>query len=298
MRLPHMIKTAALWAGRGFAALMARLPTADRETIARLIWGGASRGQADALEIFGRAMVNLSVAGINDLTVNGELALLQRTSFLDFRVLFDVGANVGKWSEAALTAHPHATIHAFEIVPSTFRTLSANLVPQAGRVVANDFGLADTDGEVMVHVGPDPIISSIYDFGKPQAGTKRVPCRVRRGDHYASEQGISQIDFVKIDAEGADFLVVRGLEVLLATQSIRLLQFEYNYGAIVSHFLLYDFYKLLTAYGYELGRLTPHGVVFRDYEFAYEDFNGPNYVACRKGDDALKAAIAAPRGAG
>ena len=74
---------------------------------------------------------------------------------------------------------------------------------------------------------------------------------------------------------------------MIAAGQIRLIQFEYNYGAIVSRFLLRDFHRFFNQYDDQVGKLYPTGVLFRDYAFEQEDFHGPNYVACRREDRQL-----------
>ena len=67
-------------------------------------------------EGFHRALNNVNF----EMTTNGELRVLQLMSVLDPKCIFDVGANVGEWSQLASKIFPNANLHAFEIVPSTF----------------------------------------------------------------------------------------------------------------------------------------------------------------------------------
>lgn len=118
-----------------------------------------------------------------------------------------------------------------------------------------------------------------------------MECEVIVGAEYAKKHGLKTIDFMKVDTEGAESTVLKGFEPLLDKQQVRLVLFEYNRGALMSRFLLADFYDFFTSKGYVLGKLTPNGVIFRDYDFAHEDFNGPNYVACLKSEKELIEAI-------
>ena len=49
-----------------------------------------------------------------DLQSNGEAFVLQTISAFKPQVLFDVGANIGEWTQAACSWCPAAEIHAFE----------------------------------------------------------------------------------------------------------------------------------------------------------------------------------------
>lgn len=70
-----------------------------------------------------------------------------------------------------------------------------------------------------------------------------------RGDELLAREGIREIDFLKIDVEGAEHLVLRGLEGLLRERRVRFVQFEY-------------------------GKIYPDHVEIRDYELGDEDFMG------------------------
>ncbi len=240
---------------------------------------------AERVELFIRSAAALYDACPNNLNLNGERWLLERTMPLGFTVLFDVGANVGDWALCAARCHPQADIHAFEIVPATFEEFVRNVADRP-KVIANAFGLSDADDSVDVFLSDSSLISSVYDF-TPEITKTKIACRVERGATYAQRRGISQIDLVKIDVEGAEGAVLKGLAPLIDEQAVRAVQFEYNMGAIESHFLLLDFYQFFQPRGYVLGRLTPKGVIFRQYRHTFEDFNGPNYVACRASDREL-----------
>ena len=46
--------------------------------------------------------------------------------------------------------------------------------------------------------------------------------------------------------------------------------------------LLLDFYNYFESKGYIVGKIFPKCVEFRKYEFKYEDFLGPNFIAVKK----------------
>src|SRR5207237_956252 len=84
----------------------------------------------------------------SDFDVNGERRVIERLAPADLRVAFDVGANHGDWLLNALAAWPGCHIHAFEVAPPTFETMSS-LVSQSNdgsRVTLNCLGLSDSDG--------------------------------------------------------------------------------------------------------------------------------------------------------
>lgn len=221
---------------------------------------------------------------------DGEQGLLDRVPPSDIHTVFDVGANVGHWSQYALGAFPGATVHAFEIVPETSRLLLERLGKEP-RFHAHPFGLSDEAGEIAVNIYPSNLLSSAFSLDGGRDVVEQITCRVERGADVARDLGIERIDLLKIDVEGAEGRVFAGFEPMFAEGRVRLVQFEYNRGAILGNFLLKNAYDFFVPHGYALGKLTPEGVQFHDYELSHEDFRGPNYVACRKGDEEMIAAV-------
>lgn len=223
-----------------------------------------------------------------DMEKNGELSLLYRVRSLEPRTVFDVGANVGKWTNAALNAFPSAEIHAFEIAPE-----SAAAFMQQGfssRVSLHEVGLGSATTQV-----------KYKDYG-PMSGGNTVNLRssyldkrhefslrsaqLVSGDQFCEERDIRHVDFLKIDVEGSEMAVLEGFGAMLSRRGIRLVQFEYGYNNGDVHALMRDFYDFFTSFGYVVGRISRGPICFRDWRYADNDFkSGPNYVAIHKTDE-------------
>lgn len=215
-----------------------------------------------------------------DFRTNGERRVLERLRGQPFTTLFDVGANVGDWAREASRAFPAARIHCFEAIPETCARLRENARGHPN-IEVHEFGLADRECELeFKHYPGAPGLTSIFDF--PHAAEAvRVRGRVRAGDEFLRSAGLRSVDFLKIDVEGAELLVLQGLHESLARGAIQVVQFEYGLMNILTRNLLRDFYELLGAHGYRIGKVYPSYVEFRDYRLAHEDFLGPNYLAVR-----------------
>lgn len=219
-----------------------------------------------------------------DLRSNGEAFILETLARFRPRVLFDVGANVGEWSIEAKARCPGAEIHAFEIAPPTFEVLSANTRHLMGMHCQN-VGLSDAAGPIRIrHYSSLPALTTSTEYPHPFDFTE-LTAEVITGDSYAALKGVKHIDLLKIDVEGMEGRVLKGFQGMLGRQAIDLVQFEYGRVSIVNRYLLRDFHSFFQAAGYVVGKVFPNYVDFRDYEFADEDFMGPNFLACR-GDKA------------
>ncbi len=230
---------------------------------------------------FGRFLC-LSFENSNyDFYRNGEYDVLRKLSGRDLRTIFDVGANVGRWTTIAAELFPQAKVYCFEIIEATLRELKRN-VQHRTNVIVHEFGLSDREQEVTLTYYPEANgRSSMYDY--PHKGERELlKGKTKVGDDIIQKDNIERVDFLKIDVEGAEHLVLEGFRKSIAMGKIEIIQFEYGLVNILSKFLLYDFYGFFKEYGYEVGKIYPGYVEFRDYDLRHEDFLGPNFIAVRQ----------------
>jgi hypothetical protein len=100
--------------------------------------------------------------------------------------------------------------------------------------------------------------------------------RLITGDAWCDAHGIGEIDFLKIDVEGAEFRVIDGFSRRIAAGKIHCIQFEYGPFSIQTRFLLRDYYALLAEH-YWIGKVYPNYVDFSDYHWQLETLRFCNY---------------------
>jgi FkbM family methyltransferase len=223
-----------------------------------------------------------------DTELNGEEMILQRLGALKPEVFFDVGANRGDWSAMVRRHFPSSSLHCFEIAPAMQQALETTLKNLPPPVYFNRFGLSDHSGVVKLNFCTDDDGLSTVFAPSVDAKFVEVEVPVETGDDYLQKHSIRQIDFLKLDVEGAESLVLAGFSRALKDGSIKVIQFEYTRANIMSRFLLRDFYQLLEPAGYLVGKIFPNGVDFRPYSPDDENFFGPNFLAVqRKADDLI-----------
>lgn len=223
--------------------------------------------------------------------INGERLILNKLSSMSPLCVFDVGANVGDWASMARQILPETDIHCFEIVPATYDILCENL-KNSRNMVLNNIGLFDRAGRISMNLSPDD--NQISTFVDRIQDAVKIECDVLDGDTYVKRKNISNIDFLKIDAEGAEHKIIQGFSNSIAEKRVQIIQFEYGRNAIDTKFLLKDFYRMLGEMGYLIGKLKIDGVLFKEYSEYDEDFLGPNYVACLRERQDLIDCVKAP----
>lgn len=134
-------------------------------------------------------------------------------------VVFDVGANVGVFSMFAARRWPAARIFSFEPAPEVQRALSLNLGNASGAEIVQK-AVTNVVGEASFTVNPDALQTSSLFANAVQPFTSLNTTRTIRVptttvDTFCKERGISGIDVLKIDVQGAETLVLQGAQSML-----------------------------------------------------------------------------------
>jgi FkbM family methyltransferase len=139
-------------------------------------------------------------------------------------IVLDVGSNVGYVAAvAASCVGTSGEIHGFEPIPECFERLQRlrDLNPQF-RFIFNNVAIGAEKGSLPIAYNPDgDVRNATLVPGKTTPQTRQVP--VIRLDEYITENISSpeKISFIKIDVEGFEFSVLRGLEQFFANGALR-----------------------------------------------------------------------------
>ncbi|MGE3690010.1 MAG: FkbM family methyltransferase [Novosphingobium sp.] len=136
------------------------------------------------------------------------------------KVIFDVGANIGFYSLSwANGLAPGGTVHSFEPVPVTYDRLSRNIEinHRGDTVLANNFALGSEKSTVTIFLPAfsGSSASSLKNL-HPEEESVEVEAQVETLDAYFAARGLDRLDFMKIDVEGAELLVLQGGRETLA----------------------------------------------------------------------------------
>jgi FkbM family methyltransferase len=220
-----------------------------------------------------------------DLHRNGERRLLAAVASLspDGFVAFDVGSFAGEWARLAL-AFDSREVHCFEVVEHVFSTLERDFADRPN-VVLNRSGLWSGTGTLTGHFVPHlPTMSSLVPEVWAYTGAHGVAfdVPVETGDDYCARRGVTHIDFLKVDVEGAEFEVIRGFSKLFGDGAVDVVQFEYGPLTLAGRHSLQEYYAFFSDVGMVLGKIYPRYLrLFDRYYPGLDDFRWGNYVALR-----------------
>jgi FkbM family methyltransferase len=178
----------------------------------------------------------------------------------DNPVIFDVGANVGHFTESYLQLFDGATVHAFEPHPEAFRRL-AERFQGSQRVFLNNCGVGDRQGQLLFNISSDMGSSSFLAFspdspyvrGIGVSTVEALEVPVVTIDSYCQAKGIEHIDFMKLDVQGFERKVLEGSAEMLARHAIGAIQVEIVFRNFYKESLSFlDIEQCLQAHGYTL----------------------------------------------
>lgn len=132
-------------------------------------------------------------------------------------ICLDVGANFGWYTTLmALKCGEDGEVHAFEPMPGAFGDLARNIQVAGSppNVSLNNVALGDKAGTIQIHLFDDLPTGHASIAANAGVTTTISDCRMITLDSYLTEHAVKQVDFVKVDIEGAELMFLNGAERL------------------------------------------------------------------------------------
>ncbi len=125
--------------------------------------------------------------------------------------IFDIGANIGWYSNHLSKKLPGSSIYSFEPIPETFNQVKRNTeLNQAKNITLNNVALSDKIQTLTFFYSPTITGASSSVNITENENMVKLECQTNTIDHYVKEKNISKLDFIKCDVEGAEFMVYKG----------------------------------------------------------------------------------------
>jgi len=143
-------------------------------------------------------------------------------------VCLDIGANFGWYTTLPCRSCPEGEVHAFEPMPDVFGELKQNLklAGEPENVRLNNLALGDESKMIDIHRFTD-VSSAFSSFSSDREGdytTFSIPMITLNS--YLTENKVRDIDFIKIDVEGAELMFLNGATNLFKQKTPPLIMAE------------------------------------------------------------------------
>jgi len=197
-------------------------------------------------------------------SISGEEGFLR--GFLinkDKPLVLDVGANVGRYAQMVLDFNPSTRLHCFEPHPATFSRLQTTFAGTRSAItlVNKGVGIEQSTLELYDYSAAGgtshasiykEVIEALHDQKAEAVSVEIIDLK-----SYLTTNSISRVDLLKIDTEGNELNVLKGLGALLHNGTIGAIHFEFNEMNVLSRSTFRDFWELLI--GFKVYRLLPGG---------------------------------------
>lgn len=152
--------------------------------------------------------------------------------------------------------------------------------------MVNNCGMGDHEGTVALYydaVGSQKasVHAEAYASGPDfAAGCLSEEIQLCTVDAFCEEQGISQIDVLKIDVEGNELNVLRGATWMIEAGAVGAIQFEFGEAQIGSRTFFKDIHQFLSP-RYKIHRILATGLSrnLEPYDVILEVYRTSNYLA-------------------
>lgn len=132
-------------------------------------------------------------------------------------VCIDVGANFGWYTTLmAQNCGADGQVHSFEPVPQSFRELVKNykLSGSPNNVFINELALGDKKRVIPINVFDGEPTGHASIAVKDEADSLSFQCNMGTLDDYLVKHSVEDVNFVKVDIEGAEMMFLQGAKLL------------------------------------------------------------------------------------
>ena len=201
-------------------------------------------------------------------------------------IIFDVGAHHGETIKNFANNFDIDEIHSFEASRVNFKKLEKITQKfQQKKIILNNIGLSDNKKEILINQFSESSSTTlskvnekskyflkkinILGLSKNKNFYETLKVKLETLDDYLKEKDIQKIDLLKIDTEGYELNVLKGLSD--NSHKIKLIYFEHHYDdMIVKNYKFGDIHNFLRNKGFKM--IKKSKMIFRkSFEYVYEN---------------------------
>jgi FkbM family methyltransferase len=188
-----------------------------------------------------------------DLKFSRNNIILEEINKLEPRHNFlDIGANIGYYSLLASKKIGNSgRVYSFEPSSREFRRLLKNIeINNCTNLIPTNIALSDSNNEIYFSIAQGHTgLNSIFIEDESVYKTTQITKTIKLDNYFNSEKRKFQL--AKIDVEGAELMVLKGMEQMLNEHAVQRIIIEITPRFFKSFgYKKEDIYNFLSAYGY------------------------------------------------
>jgi FkbM family methyltransferase len=164
----------------------------------------------------------------------------------DGDTIFDIGANIGWYSNHLARKFPNSRIYSFEPIPETFNQITANTeLNGATNIRLNNLALSSKKEKLEFYYSPTVTGASSSQNITENHNMTKLNLEAETIDNFMTVNSITKLDFIKCDVEGAEYFVYQGgyetfknHKPIIFTEMLRkwAAKFDYHPNDIIDYF--------------------------------------------------------------
>jgi FkbM family methyltransferase len=189
----------------------------------------------------------------NNHIFQGENLFISRLYKLDIKYFYDVGANIGNYSNEILKI-PNSKVTAIEPLKKCYDELLKIKKKYPNKFTALNIALSNTKKKDFIYFADDKSeLASIekkinkIDFFR-NYNTNRKIIQINTLDNIFKKNKTKRLDFLKIDTEGNEKKVLEGASKLIKNRIIKIIQLEFNLHHLTTKDTIFEITNYLKNY--------------------------------------------------
>lgn len=160
--------------------------------------------------------------------------------------IFDIGANIGWYSNHLAKKNPNSILYCFEPIPETYLQLKNNSILNSNNnLKLYNFALSSKKEKIIFYTSPYETGASSSQNITENKNMIKIECEADTIDNFCFMNKVDKLDFIKCDVEGAEFFVFQGgketfkkFKPIIFTEMLRkwAAKFGYHPNDIISYF--------------------------------------------------------------
>ncbi len=208
-------------------------------------------------------------------TYEDEINKAIRLSLKTGGVALDIGANIGLQSlRMSQAAGSDGKVIAFEPLQYLQKKFKKNIgLNKANNIILLPYALSDQESKAEFKIDPNTWNQGAFSIAGKQDGTELQNVEIKIGDDIPEIKALSRLDLIKIDVEGFEFQVMKGLKNTLQKFKPRII-FEYDMKYWPANGQdIAECFNFLTSLGYKVYQVNPACSQLRTTATTIEDGN-------------------------